>query len=192
MATISAVPRTEIQYKGQFFMEMLYKVMWQWCENHGYKDIEGAGNKVEHFYFENIMPGGGAKEVWFWWRVQKQESKYFRYQINIETHILGMNDAETIVDGRKVKTNNLEVSVFITSNLHIDEKDMDIRKHWLTSIFDATFKGRLHKKQIEDKKNELYGHTHALINTIKQHLGLPQHAPQPRPFHDAMGVPQLR
>lgn len=191
MPRTKAIEGLEINYKGEFFMEMLYKVMYYWLIDHNFMEASNGDDRIETFYFDNNWPGGQLKEVWYWWRTKKIESPFFTYYINIDAHILGMAKGEKIVDGKKVRTNNLEVSLFFDAVLEYGEGKMDISKNPLTNAFSKTFYGRVHKQQVEDKKNALYAQVHELINVTKQHLGLLQHQPQQKPFHDPMGVPQF-
>jgi hypothetical protein len=188
---IKAIQRYEIKYKGQFSFEMLYKLMYMWFYENGFKDEDGAGDKIEHLYYEKRNTNG-TKELWIWWRVNKPESPYFTYKIRIECHVLNLKEIETLVEGQKVKTSELTCSIFFDAHLVYNDGKLDITKNWFTNLFQDYFFRTIHRKQVEDKKNELYRIAHNLINNVKQHLGLLMDVQLTKPFHNAFGVPQLR
>jgi hypothetical protein len=189
--TIRAAELLEIQYKGEFFYEMLYKVMYFWCIDNGFIDEQDGSDKIEHLYSEVVLPGGGAKEVWHWWRVIRKESDFFTYRIRLNVHILGMTEGEKIVEGKKVKTNNLEADIFFESFVDMAEGKLDIEKHSLLKSFKNFFYYTIIQHRIKDRKTHLYNITHDLINTVKQHLGLQMDVSLSKPFHNPHGVPQF-
>lgn len=185
------IPRSEILYKGQFTYEWLYKIMYMWLAENNYKDRQGTGDKIEDFYFENVR-GNGAKEIWYWWRVQKQEDEMFRYQLNIDGHLLGLSKSERMVEGVKLKTNDTEVSLFFTAHLYYGEKKMNVKDYKLIAPFNNWLWRKANVKTLEAQKRKLYMEVHELLNIVKQHLGVYQHMQLTKPFHDPKGVPQLR
>ena len=190
---LKAIEPFEIKYKGQFDFKVLYQLMYFWFYENGYKDeIDGKTDKIEHLYFQKENPGGKGQEIWYWWRVKKSESPFFTYHIKIEVHVLGKQGRETIIEGKKIPTGFQEASIFFNSEVTYEEGKFDFSKNWITSMWRDFFFGSVHKKQLEDKKNELYGATHQLINVVKQHLGLMMDVPLTRPFHNPFGTPQLR
>ena len=102
-----------IKYEDVFNMKELYKAIRDWLITNNYVSAKSS-EKMEHFYLEKVNPSG-AKEMWVWWRTERSphDSKYFKYHMNVDFHILGMKDVEIMHQGQKLKANKGEVEIMI-------------------------------------------------------------------------------
>ncbi|MGM5483666.1 MAG: hypothetical protein ACQER9_01975 [Nanobdellota archaeon] len=192
-----------LNFKGQFSLEMFYKKMYEWLKEMVYTDIDGGGDKVEHYFFEK-RKSDMVEEIWFWWRTQKtpEGNKFLRYRLFIDVQILRMKKDSIVVDGKKFNIDNGEISLFIRPYLdmeHMNKSGKSMigdKKNWsdykLLSTFKKYWHNRLYMNQIEAAKNELYTHANQLMGTMKSYLNLPHHVKVRKDFHPSLGVPQYK
>jgi hypothetical protein len=160
MAEKSNVYEQAVKHKGFFNYSDLYNFCYNWFKEEGYKLSEDT-------YTEKLS--GFGKEIQIEWKASKKISDYYKNVIEAKWHILGMNDAEVEIDGKKVKTNKGEVKIKISADLVRDyEENWDKKPMWkfLRGIYDKyimrttqdEYEDRLAKKTIsfvEDLKSFL-------------------------------------
>lgn len=180
-----------IKYEDVFNMKELYKAVRDWLISNDYVTAKSSEN-MEKFYLEKLAPSG-TKEIWVWWRTSKSphDSKYFRYNINIDIHVLGMKDVEIMHQGQKLKANKGEVEIMINCFLEL-EAEFEFSKSflgllggkWLTNVF----RKRVYKKQVDAHKGDLKDDLVKLQAFIKEFLELKSFLPKSEQFYPARGL----
>jgi hypothetical protein len=183
----------EIENEETFHMKNLYKLIHDWLEEEGFRDIYGDTVNPEIFYLERML-GTGAKEHRIWWRCLKtpQKSGYYRYFLKINFMTLNMKSIEVMHQGHKMKTDRGDCVIRIWSYLQLDydrkwrgdAKELTGYKRF----FDKLFRNRIYKAQIEAYKVDFYKTAYRLQSVIKQYLKLKTLYEMPRPFQPERGI----
>jgi hypothetical protein len=157
-----------------------YKLLHEWLLDNKY-----CTDKDEDFrevLFEQIDRPFGA-EIWLRWRVSKKGrdlgpyNELFRYDMDINFHILGQKEVEVVSGGKKYKADKGELEVEAIGYLQIDP-DEKVKKHWLGKHFDDfIFKTFLKKKVKQHKKQVMYD-MQRLQEAIKTYLKLEAYLPE--------------
>lgn len=141
----------------------LYDMAFNWLKKNGYK-IE------ENMYNEKLLSNG--KEVIIRWTAEKKVTDYFKYQMILDWHILGLVDAEVEVDGKKVKTNKGEVEIIFKANII-----KDYEKRWEDKPFWKFMRGVYEKyvivETVDEFEDDLEDDVKDLIKAIKGFLRIP-------------------
>lgn len=130
MAEKSKVFKQVIKSVGFWNYKELYNFCYNWWKDEGYKIEEGN-------YTEKISDFG--KEIILEWTIKRKISDYFKHEIKMKWHILGMKDAEVEINGTKEKTNKGEVKITVDSSLVRDyEETWDKTPTWkfLRGVYD--------------------------------------------------------
>lgn len=156
-----------LNYKGEFTLELLYKLIREWVLENGY----GPDKWMETLYLQRDSAAGS--EHWIWWRTTKKSGKYFLYKFNIDFHTLGMNKVEIVHEGKKIKANKGEIEIFFDMRLITDPEDLWdkswlmkqkwIRKIWLDKVY---------KKDIDEQEVIAIEDAYRLQGILKQYLDL--------------------
>jgi len=175
-----------IKYEDVFNLKELYKAIRDWLISNNYVTAKSS-EKMENFYLEKITPTG-TKEIWVWWRTSKSPhgSKYFKYHINVDYHVLNMKDVEIMFQGQKIKANKGEVEVLVNCYLET-EAEVEIKKTFLWFLAEL-FRRKVYRKQIEEHKADLKDDMDKLQGHIKQFLELKSFLPKSEIFHPARGL----
>ncbi|MBU2406982.1 MAG: hypothetical protein KKA26_03270, partial [Nanoarchaeota archaeon] len=107
------VKSLKVVYKGFFDMSELYKEVKSWLDNKGYGD-ENEDFK-EETYVERLK--GESKQIEVKWICEKEASDYSKNQITITFFAVGLSEAEADWKGKKIKTNQGEIEINLSSNL---------------------------------------------------------------------------
>ena len=175
-----------VKYEDVFNMKELYKATRDWLIANEYTTAKGS-EKMEKFYLEKHTPNG-ARELWIWWRNARSphESKYFKYHMNVDYHVLNMKDVEIMHQGQKLKANKGEVEVIINCWLET-EAEFEVKKSIFAFIAER-FNKRIYKKQIEEHKRDIKEDLDKLQNFIKQFLELKSFLQKTEIFYPARGL----
>src|SRR3989338_8629768 len=91
------------------------------------KDGEADHSDIEKLYSENVYQRGihkGGKEMWFWWRAEKfAEGKYSGYFLNtldIDAHVVYLQNVEIVQQGKKMNVQNGEIEMFFRPKIWLD------------------------------------------------------------------------
>src|SRR3989304_5430979 len=169
-----------IKYEDVFSFKELYKAIREWFIANEYAN-DKKDEKMEKFYLEK--QAGGSKELWIWWRNSKtpHDSKYFKYVINIDFHVLNMKDVEIMHKGNKLKANKGEAEMLINCYLET-EAEFELEKSVFRSISNL-FRKRVYRQETEQHKKDLQGELAALQHEIKQFLELKGFLPKSELLH---------
>ena len=140
MAEKNSVFKQTIKNKGFFNYPELYNFCYNWFKDNKYKLSEDS-------YTEKIQ--GNGKEILIEWTAKRKVSDYFKEEISIKWHILGMNDAEVMVGDRKEKTNKGDLKMVIAASLVSDHED-----NWSTTAFNKFIRGIYDKYIIKNTNDE--------------------------------------
>ncbi len=168
-----SVANYEIINKQVFTVENLYKMVHDWLVENKFFDKVTGDDKFETLYMENISQDG-TKEVNAWWRTEKSVAgnKYYKYDIDIEYHVLLMKNVEVTYANQKIKTNQSEVTLRVHTNLILDPASK-----WTSGFlkrFDSLFRKRIYKANIDAHMRDLYKQTYDLQARVKQFFKLNQ------------------
>jgi len=115
------VTKFVVNYKDVFIFEDLYVLMYEWLVSNGYASRSDA-DFPERYYLDRT--GAAGKEVWIRWRCKKVPTagtrKFWRFDLDIDIHVLGLKDVELVVQNKKMKANKGEVDVEVVANLIFD------------------------------------------------------------------------
>ncbi len=170
MAEKDQVFSGKTKYTGIWDFEGVYRFVYDWFIDKGYKIIEKG-------YTEKIKPGG--KEIEIHWDAKRKISDYFRFVIKSDWLILGMSEVEVQKENAKVKMNKGYIEIKFTAVL---EKDYEHR--WENSSFLKFLRGvydrYIIKSRIEAYENKLLDETDEVIAQFKSYLAIEAKQPQRR------------
>lgn len=174
---VEAIPVTSftVNFKKEVFkLEDLYKVMHEWLIENGYATRDDA-SFPEKYFLHKIGPSG--KEIWVRWRLQNRsaiswgDQEFWRFDLDMDMHVLGLQDVEVMVDNKKVKGNMGEVEVNVSSYLI-----MDAEKKWKEKPLLKPFRNFYFNRVIRGKRDllikKLYTDTFNFRDAINNYLRL--------------------
>lgn len=161
MAEKSNVFKQDLKFKGFFNYPELYSFCYGWFKTNRYTLIENS-------YTEKISSFG--KEIQIKWTAKKKVSDYFREEVAIEWHILGLVDAEVMVGDRKEKTNKGDLKLKISADLVRDyEENWDKTPFYkfLRGVYDKYIIRNtmdLYEGRLGDAAGEFYDNLKSFLN----------------------------
>lgn len=192
-----------VKYKDVFHLKNLYIMMHEYLYEEGWfgtpDPVKGptfykalSHMNIEKMYLEKFEQKGlhqGGKEMWVYWRLQKRpESKYnayFKYLLDIDMHMVYIQNLEIMHQGKKLKVQKGEMEIFIRPLISTDiEKSWE--KHWLLSHLQEIYEKRVLSQEIEKRKKDLMREAYRLQAVIKRYLNMRSFVPTPEPFHPAV------
>lgn len=162
MAEEKEVFKQVLKHKGFFDYSDLYSFCFSWMKDNGF----GVSEKE---YVEKIASNG--KEIQIEWEGGKDVTDYIGYKIGVKWHILGLQDAEVEVDGKKQKMNKGELKMTFTATIIYD------REHkWEDSPIWKTLRGiydkYIIKTTVDEYKTSLKDKAKSFVNDVKAYLAL--------------------
>ncbi|MEM4263925.1 MAG: hypothetical protein QW666_03480 [Candidatus Woesearchaeota archaeon] len=160
-----------VNFKKEVYkLEDLYKVMHEWVVENGYGP-KADEDFPEKYFMHKVTPGG--KEIWVRWRLKKVPygQEFWRYDLDVDMHVLGLQDVEVMVDNKKVKGNMGEVEVNVAANLIVD-----VEKKWAKNPLLKPFRNYYFKRFLSQKRDffakQLYTEAFAFRDVINNYLKL--------------------
>jgi hypothetical protein len=124
-----------------------------------------------------------GNEMWLWWRFKKVPhtegggtNSYYRFNLDVFWHVMGIKDIEVMKGGNKFKTNNADLELEIRARIELDYKK-EWRNHFILKHLHELFKSRIFKGDIEKHRDELYREAYKLQEVIKTFLGMKRFMP---------------
>lgn len=154
---------TKIKHQGIFSFKEIYKVLYGWLSSEGYL-------MNEKVYKENIG-AGGAKEIEIEWMAYREISDYFKFQIKVTWHVVGMTDVEVEVDGKKQKMNKGQVEIKAKGTLLKDYAGVWENKPFF-KFLRTVYNRYLIFSRIEKYETKLIGEVDEFVAQAKAHLSL--------------------
>jgi len=167
----------KIKHKDYFNWKYLYTLLHEWVVEEGWASRDDK-TFPEHLYLHRETQKLG-NEVWVYWRLTKQavENPFWRYDLDIDVHVVGLKDTEIMFKGKKYKVNFGEPEVKIWSKIVFDHK-REWQKHPIMSRLKRVFFRRIIKTNIEQHKKQLYLESYRLQEAIKTYFKLSTYLPE--------------
>lgn len=181
------VAEYEIEMEDVFSWKDLYKEVFRWLQEEGFKHLDGT-EYVEDLYWERHNSNGNI-DYHIWWRVIRNDYKnpFFQHFLKINFQGINMGKTEVMVDGHKMKSNQGDGIIRVKAVLIMDP-DKKLREHPIMKNFIWWFMNRVYQKRIKEQKDDLYKTAYRLQVRVKQYLGL-KHVYEPaKLFHHVKGV----
>jgi len=151
---VEVIPVTSftVNFKKEVFkLEDLYKVMHEWLIENGYASRDDE-TFPEKYFLHKVGPAG--KEIWVRWRLKKPAisgaQKFWRFDLDVDMHVLGLQDVDVMVDNKKVKGNMGEVEVNVAASLI-----MDAERQWKDKPLLRPFR-KFYFDRVVRKKRDLF------------------------------------
>ena len=160
MAQKKEIYKEKFKQTGYWKYSELYNLAFSWLKGKGYA-------LQEDLYNEKLS--GNGKEIIINWTANKKVTDYFKFQIILEWHILGMKDAEVEIDSKKVSTNKGEVEIVFKANLIKDyEKRWEDKPIW--KFLRGTYEKFIIRETIDEYENDIEDDLKDMIKEIKAFL----------------------
>jgi hypothetical protein len=179
----------EIEYEDVFHLKNLYKRIYEWLVDEGWKAADGNDENYESLYWERIKQNE-TQEHHIWWRAYRipEDNSYYRYFLKIDFQTLNMKKIEVMHRGQKFGTHRGDVIIRVQAYLQLDYNGT-WEKGGLMKSLHPWFRNRIYFKEREDYKRDLYRIAYRLHTMIKQYLQFkPTMADWGRSFHPEKGV----
>ena len=169
---------SRIKHKDFFHMKHLYILMHEWLVEEGWAtrhDVEFP----EQLYLQREHQKAG-RELWIWWRMRKVPSKntYYRYDLDIDIHVILLKDVEVMHNNLKYKANWGEPEIKLFAKIVSDYQDK-WKNHWLLKHFQTLFWKKIFFKDFEMHRKELYRDIYRFMEALKSYLKLKTYLPEP-------------
>ena len=190
MGVIASVPEFKIKYRDVFSLRNLYIMFHELLTEEGWLGADGSPDHddIETLYSENVYQKGihtGGKELWLWWRASKfAEGKYSTYLKNfldIDAHVVYLQNVEVVHQGKKIKAQNGEIEMFFRARIESDYKG-EWEKHKFLKHIKPIYDKRILHAEIYKREKELWRDVYRIQSKIKQYLQLRTFVPVPEPF----------
>ena len=117
-------------------------------------------NSNEKFYEEVILPTGDAKNIEMQWKVEKQETNYFKYVMTLDFTFIAVSDTEIQIEGKRKKAQKGDYEIRINSYLETKTDD-------LNQVLRLVLENILLRKRIETQRTLLFEKVKSLHENIK-------------------------
>ena len=185
------IPEFRIKYREVFSLRNLYIMLHELLLEEGWlgPDNDPDHADIETLYSENVYQRGihrGGKELWFWWRAYNKGmgdkySSYFRNKLEIDAHVVYLQNVEAIHQGKKMNVQNCEIEMFFRPSIELDWKHQ-WEQHWLLKYIKPIYEARIIHPEIEKREKELWRDSYRIHAKVKQFLQLKTFIPVPEPF----------
>lgn len=171
--------KVRIKHKDKFNMKYIYMMCHEWFIEHGWGSASDA-SWPEKLYLHRWNQKGGA-EVWIWWRFTKNPTELIRFDFDVDWHIVGMESAEIVKDGKKYKGNKGDCEVNIFSTLVFDP-DNKLQQGPFGS-FKSLLYERIYYKTVLRHRRDLYEDIYKFKQVLKTYFNLPTYMPDIEGHH---------
>ena len=166
-----------VNRKDVFHLNNLYLLMHEWLIEHGYATRDDY-KFPEKYYLHKEGSSHGGKEIWWRWRPTKlpmANNKLWRFDLNIDVHILTLKDVEVIIAGKKYKAQQGEAEVNVSANL-VRDPDKIMEKSAFKDLKKLLY-GRMWKQQFDMLEKELYREAMQFRDAINTFLTIETYLP---------------
>ena len=163
MAEKDNILSAKVKHTGVFDFKETYKVLYNWLIDENYDMNEKT--------YKEVVGAGGAKELEIEWEALRKVSDYFRFQLKVSWHIIGMTSVEVEIDGVKQKMNKGQFELGVKAILIKDyENKWEDRALWkfLRSIYDKY----IIKERQDQFEGKLIGEMDNFLAEAKAYLAL--------------------
>jgi hypothetical protein len=169
------VTKYTINRKDLLQLDNLYLLMHEWLIEHNYVTRNDA-DFPEKYYLHKDSPAG--KEIWWRWRPTRwpiSGNQRWRFDLDIDVHVLMLKDAEAVINGKKFKAQSGEVEVAVAANL-IEDPTGQLQKS-VFKDFKKMLYTRMWKQQAKMLEDELYRESLAFRDAINTFLTIETYLP---------------
>jgi len=167
---------SKLKYKDIFDLGEFYDALHEYLQEMEWKDEDDQSDHWETYYGERVAQGG-AKEIWWRWRMlKKAQGTKLTYFLDMTTHLLGVTSAEIVRDGQKIKTNKAEIEMSFRTSIQQDYLN-EFRHHLILKHFGDWFAKKIYFRVLEQRKKELYQEAFELQSFMKQWFKMKRYLP---------------
>ena len=177
----------KIVYRDTFNLKYLYYLLHEWFIDNGFL-LDKKGNPIrEDADFPETMfvhrDFGNNQQIWWRWRFERisPTSPLFRWNIDLDMHILGLKQVESVINGQKVKADSAEIEVVVTSNLFL--RISEWKKNPITEYLAPVLEKFVYRKLISTEKRLFETKVWELQESIKTYFKMPTYLPE-RQLHE--------
>jgi len=163
MVEKTKVMSTAIKHKGIFSLDELYKAIKAWLNFEGYGDEKKTFK--EELYVERIK--GDSKQIEIRWKAEKFAGEYFSYLMRLTYLVVGLQDVELEVEGKKIGSQKLELELRLDASL-IRNRQNKFKNNFIKNIYEKY----IIKERIGAHEEAIYKKAYGLANEIKRFLEL--------------------
>ena len=191
MGIVVSIPEFKVKYSDVFSLRNLYIMMHELLLEEGWRGIDSNPDHedIESLYSENVYQKGihrGGKEIWVWWRANKywegKYSGYFRNLLDIDMHVVYLQDVEAIQQGKKIRVQKGEIEMFFRPRIESDYGEFKWENHWFLKHIKRIYERRIIWGEIEKREKELWRDVYKVHSKVKDYLNLRTFLPTPEPF----------
>ncbi len=169
---------TQIKQVRIFHLENIYRYMYHWLTEEGWKSEHG--DKMFEVFFGEYRDQHGHKEVRWWWRLKKSHGgiggahPFFRFKWYIDVLTTNMKRTEIMYKGRKIKPYVGEFLMWFNAILEIDINNWFTKKSTfkLGKVLEDFFLRMIYKDRMREQEIELRRASERFIEDIKYYIGL--------------------
>jgi hypothetical protein len=163
MAQKKEVYKGKVKQVGYWNYKGVYDMLFSWLKDQGYKVFEDT-------YDEKLA--GNGKEITIKWTAKKKVTDYFKNQIKLDWHILGMKDAEVEIDGKKVSTQKGEVAIVFKGTLIKDyEARWEDAPRW--KFLRSVYEKYVIRETVSEYEDDIEDDVRDIIKELKAFLKIP-------------------
>ncbi len=143
-----------VNRKDILHLDNLYLLMHEWLIEHGY--VTRLDQDFPEKYYLH-KEGGGGKEMWWRWRPNRYplgSNKLWRFDMDIDAHVLTLKDVEAVIGGKKYKAHQGEVEVMVRANL-VQDPEKVLENSAFKDVKKLLY-GRAWRQQAEMLEKEFY------------------------------------
>lgn len=171
------VTKYTVNRKDVLHLANLYLLMHEWLIEHNYATRDDSVFPEKYMLYKE-GPTYGGREIWWRWRPTKYpliHNKLWRFDLDIDVHVLTMKDVEVIISGKKFKAQQGETEVVVSANLVKDPDNM-LEKSALKDIKKLLYR-RVWKEQFDQLEKELYREAMEFRDAINTYLMIETYMP---------------
>jgi len=163
MVELDILFKQKVKHLGVFDFKELYRILMEWVIEKGY-DLN------EKSYKEVVGPGG-AREIEIEWDAIRKVSDYFRNQLKVKWHLIGITKVDVEIDGVKQKLDKGQFEIEVVAVLQKDYEERWSNKPILKFL--RTFYDKyLIKERVEQFEGKLVGELDEFVGQCKSFLAL--------------------
>ncbi len=157
MAEKDVITKEVVKYSGYSDFKNLYSYAHDWLKEERYSVTEDQ-------YVEKVK--GNSKEVEIVWKASKKVTEYFKSELDIKFRIIGMEDVEVEIDGKKKKMNKfVEIKIEIKGTLIHDYSNQ-----WNETATIKFFKSLYNKYIIPERTEKMQENVEKDVQNYKEEL----------------------
>ena len=196
---ITQIPEFRVKYKDVFSLKNLYVMMHELLMEEGWWGFDTSeltpGSElhadIETLYSENVFQKGihyGGKEMWVWWRSKRatpysgKYHGYFRDLLNIDWHVVYLQEREVVHQGKKMRTQWGELEMFFNARIEADYTGQ-WENHRILKHFQKIYEKRIMEQDVEKREKELWRDVYRIASKVKAWLNMRTYLPVPEQFH---------